>query len=161
MPSAPDTPSPSEASRVYPYTLPWPDAELEGKWLYADLPWDGEARIDHGNQYTDSVRTQDGDLFAFGHEMSGTAADLQELVAQQATEWHGCDAEPTDEASLTGGGEDGVLAVHDCGGRTVLRWFAVHDAFGLAVALIVASDADLEVARSHFEDRIGELVWNG
>ena len=61
--------------------------------------------------------------------------------------------------SLVGGGEDGILAVHDCGGRRVLRWYAVHDGLGLMVALIVASDADPDVARSQFEEQIDQLVW--
>lgn len=151
--------SPSEMARIYPYALPWPADELESKWRYASTAWDGEARIDHGNEYTDYVRTHDGELFAFGYETSGTSADLQALTAQQSAEWHGCNEEPSEEEPLGGGGEEGILTVHDCGGRPVLRWFAVHDGFGLAVALILASDADPETARAHFEGHIGELVW--
>jgi hypothetical protein len=151
--------SASAEARIYPYTVPWPDSDIETKWRYADTVWDGEARIDHGNEYTDAVRTNDGDLFAFGYETSGSAADLQALTARQAAEWHGCTEEPSDEQPLTAGGEEGILAVHDCGGQTVLRWFGVHDGFGLAVALILASDADPATARAHFEERIGQLVW--
>lgn len=158
-PTSSAAPTATEGARVYPYTLPWPAAELEREWQYADLAWDGEARIDHGNKYTDATRTQDGDLFAFGYQTTGTAADLQALVARQAAESHGCELDPREEQPLAGGGEDGVLAVHDCGGQTVIRWFGVHEGFGLAVALIVGSEADAEVARSHFEARIGELVW--
>ncbi|HEX6139006.1 MAG TPA: hypothetical protein VF013_00910 [Candidatus Limnocylindria bacterium] len=152
-------PSPSEVASIYPYSIPWPADELETKWLYASTAWDGESRIDHGNMYTDEVRTRDGYLFAFGLPISGTAADMQELVALQATEWHGCSREPSEEHPLAGGGEEGIFAVHDCGGETVLRWFAVHKGFGLFAALIVAPDADPQTAQAHFEHQIGELVW--
>lgn len=150
----------SGTARLYPYTLAWPEGELIGAWRYATAPWDGVARIDHGNRYTDSVRTTDGDLFAFGYETDGTVEELQALIADQATASHGCDHEPVDEAPLSGGSEPGILAVHECSGRTVLRWFGVHDGFGLAVALIVALDAELEPARAQFEERIGSLVWS-
>jgi hypothetical protein len=150
---------PSQAAADYPYTLPWPEDELIGGWRYATVAWDGEARINHGNQYTDSARTSDGDLFAFGYPTSGTAAELQTRIAQQAAEWHGCDAMASDEQPLAGGGEEGILAVHDCGGRTVIRWYAVHEGFGLIVALIVGTGADLAAARTHFEDRIAALIW--
>jgi hypothetical protein len=153
------SPSPKVVVRIYPYELPWPEDELERKWRYASVPWDGKTRIDHGNAATDSVTTRDGDLFAFGHHMSGTAADLQAQSARNATEWHGCDADPIDEAPLPAGGEAGILAVHDCGDARVIRWFAVHDGFGLMVALIVAQDAEYEVARAHFEERVAKLTW--
>lgn len=154
-------PSSTAAGRVYPYALAWPEEELETDWRYASAPWDGRARIDHGNKYTDSVTTTVGDVFAFGYETSATVVDLQALVASMAAEWHGCDERPVEEARLAAGGEDGILAVHDCGTRQVVRWFAVHDGFGLTVALIVAPEVDSNVARSQFEYQISQLAWDG
>jgi hypothetical protein len=151
--------SPSQAAAEYPYTLPWPKDELIGGWRYATVPWDGESRISDGNRYTDSVLTRDGNLFAFGYNFTGTATEFQALIAQQAAAWHGCDVQASEEQPLAGGGEEGILAVHDCRGRTVIRWHAVHEGFGLIVALIVDTGADLAVVRAHFEDRIGGLIW--
>jgi hypothetical protein len=152
-------PSPSGRPRIYPYVFPYPESELKSKWRYASTAWDGETRIDHGNGSTDWVKTNDGDLFAFGDETNGTAADIQSKTAAQATEWHGCDPEPLEEAAIPGGGEPGILAIHDCNGERVIRWFAVHDGFGLRVMLIVASGGDLAIARSHFEAGIAGLTW--
>jgi hypothetical protein len=152
-------PSPTARPRLYPYVLTWPEDQLRTTWRYASVAWDGEMRIDHGNAQTDSVKTLDGDLFAFGVETTGTAADLQQRIAANATREHGCDVEPLDEAALTGGGEEGILALHSCNGERVLRWFAVHDGFGLAAFLLLAPDVDADAARSRFEAAIAALTW--
>jgi hypothetical protein len=143
----------------YAYALPWPEDQLVTQWRPATQMWDGMARIDHGNTYTDSVRTMDGDVFAFGYPTTGPAEDLQQLVARQANEWHGCDEQPGDEQPLDGGGEPGIMAVHQCGATTVLRWFGVHDGLGLALLMIVDADADQALARSHFEEYVSKLAW--
>lgn len=147
-------------ARLYPYELSWPSDELERKWRYASIAWDGVERIDHGNAFTDSVRTHDGELFAFGAATTGTAADLQARTAETAARDHGCDAEPIDEGRLDAGGEAGIVAVHNCGAERVVRWFAVHKGFGLVVMLIVAPDADPDAVRSRFVERIALLTWS-
>jgi hypothetical protein len=163
--SAPATigsPEPSDrlASVVYPYAMAWPPDELETKWRPADTAWDGTSRVDHGNEYTDYVRTVDGHLFAFGFETTGDAEQLEALLAEQATEWHGCNADATEQEPLTMGGTDGILATYACGESEVLRWVGVRDGFGMAVILLVADDADFGEARDHFTDRLtGGLTW--
>lgn len=145
---------------VYPYAMTWPADELESRWRPADTQWDGTSRVDHGNEYTDYVRTTDGHLFAFGHAATTTAEEFEALVAEQAAEWHGCDETATEHEPLAVGGTDGILATYQCGPTSVLRWVGVHDGLALAVILLVADDADFDEARAHFTDRIGEgLAW--
>jgi hypothetical protein len=154
-------PGPSPSIRPfagYPYTIPWPADELQTEWRHATAMWDGTARVDHGNRYTDSVATTDGDLFVFGYPTTRSATDLQELIARQAADWHKCDDKATDEEPVNGGAVQGVMAVYRCGSMTVLRWVGVHDGFGLFIGLILDPDASPEVARSHFEQRVGHLI---
>ena len=148
----------AETPANYPYVLPWPSDELETPWRMALVPWDGSARIDHGNKYTDSVRTSVGDLFAFGYPTTGSAADVRDVIRRQATEWHGCDEQPTDEKPLAGGGAEGIAGLWYCGTMRILRWAGVHEGFGMAIMLIVTT-SDLEEARANFERSIGDLVW--
>jgi hypothetical protein len=147
------------AERLYPYSLQWPADELPAPWRFATTAWDGEARIDHGNAYTDSAEASDGSLFAFGYPTEGGAEGLSDLVAQQAQEWHACNAEPSVEEPLSGGGADGIYAVYACGSSTVLRWVGTHHGFGIFVGLILAPGVDLDQAASRFEERIGQLEW--
>ena len=147
------------ASADYRYTLPWPADELETSWRYASVAWDGTSRIDHGNKYTDQVTTQDGDVFAFGYPTTISVAELETKVANQATEWHGCDAEPMEREALPAGGSEGIFAVYQCGSAPVLRWVGVHDGFGLFIALILKPFVDTEDAIARFKERIGALTW--
>jgi hypothetical protein len=41
----------------------------------------------------------------------------------------------------------------------VIRWFAVHDGFGLTVMIIVAPDAEYDAVRRHFEERVAKITW--
>jgi hypothetical protein len=148
----------ADTAADYPYRLPWPEDELETPWRLALVPWDGSARIDHGDKYTDSVRTSVGDLFAFGYPTTGSAADVRGVIARQATEWHGCDDQPTHEWLLAGGGVEGIEGLWYCGTIRVLRWAGVHEGFGMAIMLIVTT-SDLEDARAAFERSIGDLIW--
>lgn len=163
-PATPSTAPTVEASPAaaagYPYTLHWPEAELETSWRYATVAWDGSARIDHGNKYTDQVTTMDGDLFAFGYPTTISVAELESKVASQATEWHGCDAEATEKEPLPAGGSEGIFAVYTCGSTSVLRWVGIHDGFGLFVGLILKPLIDAEDAIAGFKERIGGLTWS-
>lgn len=147
------------AAADYPYTLPWPAEELETSWRYASVPWDGMSRIDHGNKYTDQVTTRDGDLFAFGYPTTISVAELESKVASQATEWHGCDNEPTEREPLRAGGSEGIFAVYRCGSTPVLRWVGIHEGFGLFIGLILKPLVVTEDAIAHFKERIGSLAW--
>jgi hypothetical protein len=158
-PSVAPTGGQPEAAADYPYTLPWPADELETSWRYASVAWDGTSRIDHGNKYTDQVTTSDGDLFAFGYPTTGSVEELESKVANQATEWHGCDAEPTETEALPAGGSDGIFAVYRCGSAPVLRWVGVHDGFGLFIGLILKPFVDSDEATVRFKERIAELTW--
>jgi hypothetical protein len=159
-PSAAPTVERTPAAVVdYPYTLSWPDDELETSWRYATVAWDGTSRIDHGNRYTDQVTTIDGDLFAFGYLTTISVAELETKVATQATEWHGCDSEATAKEPLQAGGSEGMFAVYRCGSTPVLRWVGIHDGFGLFVGLILKPFIDVEDAGTRFKDRITALTW--
>lgn len=125
-----DTTAGSLASAVYPYTMTWPADELESKWRSADSAWDGTSRVDHGNEYTDYVRTADGHLFAFGYATATTAEQFEALVAEQAAEWHGCDAAATEQEALAVDGTDGILTTYQCGPTPVLRWVGVRHRHG-------------------------------
>jgi hypothetical protein len=154
-------PTPSDAAaRMYPYALTWPAEELRNEWRYASTAWDGESRVDHGDQYTDVVRTSEGSLFAFGVPTDGTAEDMRDLVAEQAAEWHGCDAEPVVEEELSAGGAPGVFGQYQCRSINVLRWTGVHDGFGLFIGHILSVSADLDEASSRFKAQIAELEWS-
>ena len=158
--SAPPTVEPTPAPAAdYPYTLSWPEDELETSWRYATVAWDGTSRIDHGNKYTDQVTTKDGDLFAFGYPTTISVAELESKVASQATEWHGCDADATEKESLPAGGSEGIFAVYKCGSTPVLRWVSIHDGFGLFVGLILNPSVDTEDAIAGFKERISGLTW--
>ena len=154
-----EAPSGELASAVYPFVLSWPAGDVKSSWRTATKVWDGMARIDHGNAYTDSVRTTDGDLFAFGYPTDASVDDVEHLVAEQAATWHGCEAEPLEKVPLAAGDSEGVLATYNCEAIRVLRWIGTHDGFGLFVGLIVASDTDPDEARARFADRISELRW--
>ena len=159
-PSAASTLEPSPAPAAdYPYALTWPTDELETSWRYASVAWDGTSRIDHGNKYTDQVTTKDGDLFAFGYPTTMSVAELESKFANQATEWHGCDAQPTERSPLPAGGSEGIFAVYTCGSTPVLRWVGIHDGFGLFVGLILKPLLDTEDATARFKERIGGLTW--
>jgi hypothetical protein len=151
----------SASARMYPYSLPWPGEQVESDWRFAAAAWDGTARIDHGNRFTDSVETRDGALFAFGLPIGGGPEDLRDLVAEQAQAWHGCQREPSAEETVRGGGADGIFGVYACGGTPVLRWVGVHEGFGLFVGLIVAPGSDLDEVEARFKEHIGELEWTG
>jgi hypothetical protein len=159
-PSAIPTAARSASSAAnYPYTLPWPATELRSEWRFATVQWDGAAPVDHGDKYTDYVETTDGALFAFGYRSSEPVADFRDLIARQATARHGCESKPSEEAIVSGGGEEGIFGVYNCGGQTVLRWLGVHDGFSLAVALILDPAVELAAAESGFKERIGKLTW--
>ena len=146
-------------SADYPYTLSWPEDELETSWRYASVAWDGTSRIDHGNKYTDQVTTRDGDLFAFGYPTTVSVAELESKVANQATEWHRCDGEPTEREALPAGGSEGIFAVYRCGSTPVLRWVGIHEDFGLFIGLILKPFVDTEEAIARFKERIRALDW--
>ena len=156
---APTTEASPAAAADYPYTLAWPEDELQTSWRYATVAWDGTARIDHGNKYTDQVTTKDGDLFAFGYPTTISVAQLESKFASQATEWHGCDAEPMEREPLPAEGSDGMFAVYRCGSTPVLRWVGINDGFGLFVGLILKPLIDTEDATARFKERIGGLRW--
>jgi hypothetical protein len=123
------------------------------------VAWDGTSRIDHGNKYTDQVTTKDGDLFAFGYPTTISVADLESKVADQANEWHACDAEPMAREAHTGGGSEGIFSVYRCGSTPVLRWVGIHDGFGLFVGLILKPFVDTEEASTRFKERVGAMTW--
>ena len=158
-PAAPTDRRSPAASADYPYTLAWPEDELETSWRYATVEWDGTSRIDHGNKYTDQVTTRDGDLFAFGYPTTISVAELESTVANQASKWHGCDAEPTEREALPADGSEGIFAVYRCGSTPVLRWVGIHDGFGLFIGLILKPSVDSEGAIARFKERIGALTW--
>ena len=147
------------ASADYPYTLRWPEDELETSWRHASVAWDGTSRIDHGNKYTDQVTTRDGDLFAFGYPTTISVTELESKVARQATEWHHCDREPTEREVLPADGSEGIFAVYRCGSTPVLRWVGIHGDFGLFIGLILKPFVDTEEAIARFKERIGALDW--
>jgi hypothetical protein len=159
-PSVTPTVKPSSASAAdYPYTLSWPEDELETSWRYATVAWDGTSRIDHGNKYTDQVTTREGDLFAYGFPTTMSVAELESKVANQATEWHHCDREPTEREPLAAGGSAGVFAVFRCGSQPVLRWVGVHEGFGVFIGLVLKPFVDTEDVIARFKDRVGALTW--
>ncbi|MDH4142590.1 MAG: hypothetical protein OEV61_08260 [Chloroflexota bacterium] len=169
MATATSSPSPdirpsatsSAPARLYPYSLPWPVDLVESDWRFATAAWDGTARIDHGNRYTDSAETRDGSLFAFGFPMTGGPEDLRDLVAEQAQAWHGCQPEPSAEEPVEGGVADGILGVYACGVTPVLRWVGVHEGFGLFVGLIVAPGSDVDEVEARFREHLAGLEWTG
>lgn len=158
-PSAVPTVKPSPESADYPYSIPWPDDELETPWRYAFVAWDGTSRIDHGNKYTDQATTKDGDLFAFGFPTTMSVAELETKVADQAAEWHDCESEPTQREPLEAGGSDGIFSVYECFSLPVLRWVGIHDGFGLFVGLILKPFVDTDDAMARFKERVGSLTW--
>ncbi len=143
----------------YPYAISWPDDELKTPWRYASVAWDGTSRIDHGNKYTDQVTTKDGDLFAFGLPTTMEVAELETKVANQATEWHQCESEPTQREPLAAGGSDGIFAVYECFSLPVLRWVGIHDGFGLFIGHILNPLVDTDDAIARFKERVGALTW--
>ena len=147
------------AGRPYQYTLTWPAEETNGEWQFATAAWDGESRVDSGNQYTDLLQVDDGRLFAFGVPTDEGPQELRGMVAEQAERWHGCDRDPTVEEALIGGGAEGIYGEYTCGGSTVLRWFGVHEGFGLFIGLIVGTDAEVDEASARFKEQVGELEW--
>ncbi len=159
-PSVTATFKPSSASAAeYPYTLSWPEDELETSWRYASVAWDGTSRIDHGNKYTDQVTTRDGDLFAYGFPTTMSVAELESKVADQAVAWHHCDGEPTEREPLAAGGSVGVFAVYRCGSLPVLRWIGVHDGFGVFVGFVLKPFVDTDEAIARFKEQVGALTW--
>jgi hypothetical protein len=134
--------------------MAWPPDELESKWRPADTMWDGTSRVDHGNEYTDYVRTADGHLFAFGHPTTAGVEDFEALVAELAAEWHDCAEEASEQETLAVDGTDGILATYQCGPTPVLRWIGVRDGVGMAVILLVTDGADVDQARAHFAERL-------
>ncbi len=151
----PSPPPPAD----YPYTIPWPDDELETPWRYAFVAWDGTSRIDHGNKYTDQVTTKDGDLFGFGLPTTMSVAEFETKIVNQAAEWHDCEREPMQREPLEAGGSDGVFAVYECFSLPVLRWVGVHDGFGLFIGLILKPLVDTEEAIARFKEGVGALTW--
>ncbi|HEX5017811.1 MAG TPA: hypothetical protein VFX15_09525 [Actinomycetes bacterium] len=139
--------------------MPWPEDELEKPWRYASVAWDGTSRIDHGNKYTDQATTEHGDVFAFGFPTTMSNSELEAKIAAQATEWHGCDAEPAEREDFQADGSDGIFAVYQCGSAPVLRWVSVHDGFGLFIGLVLKPFVETDVAAAEFKERISALTW--
>jgi hypothetical protein len=163
VPTDSDVPSPSAepsaaAGPIYPFVLAWPADSVIGEWRYATAPWNGESRVDSGNQYTDFLLTHEGRLFAVGVPTDEGAPELRDLIAGQAAGWHGCEREPNVEEALSGGGAEGIYGEYTCGRSTVARWVGVHEGFGLFVGLIVTGDLADDVAEA-FKRQITDLDW--